>query len=755
MKKLSLPYAFIAVLILAIIGTSIVWINAQNETVRLRTQLDAAHMVQIDDANLQLQLNVSLSEIDTDQINLSLNKLLNDTQWLSKVIDSPHQSDDYLKKITQAIVEAHQIRSNTIEDFKSSRAIINNSFIWLKTQESIGHISAEEAWMFHRIMDGYYTVNLDEIMPVFVPFGDTIIREHMRVLYENNIKTNHLQVRLSGTRTDGLIDNLINHLNMRLEKSEDFHSIMQWIFIVGIVLSLFAALILYWRERISSKHVQNLANDLSQFVNALNVSNIVFKINPSGLITHVNDPVCSISGYSRDELIGQNHSVFYHHDMPSAVLQELWSTVENGSIFKIILKNISKNTQPYYLDTTIIPMKNKDDEITEYIAVQHDVTELVSARDKAIAAEQFKDRFLSNMSHELRTPLNAIIGFTELIEAQSTNDTQRKYTNYILQSSQHLLEIIKDILDLSKIKEGQVVIEAYPFNLYSSFVSLIERMRIVAQSKKIDFTYELELSQDQEVEGDWLRISQILTNILSNAFKFTPNEGKVTFKALYTDSILECKITDTGIGMDPATIERIFQPFVQADISTTRQYGGTGLGLSITKELLDMMEGTIDVNSHINNGSEFTVTLKIPPVYSPIIGKEIIVDEKNQLHGHVLIVEDQELNRMLISSLLDLFGLSYTIANDGREAVKSFSKEHFDLILMDENMPNMRGIDAMREIRKLPGGNLPIIALTANNMLGDRERFLASGMDAFIPKPVTESMLKTVLSSYLKSSQSL
>ncbi|MDP3301633.1 MAG: response regulator [Sulfuricurvum sp.] len=752
MKKPYLPYGFITVLILAIIGASIVWINAQNETVRLRTQLDAAHMLQMDDANLQLQLNVSLSEIDTDQINVSLNKLLNDTQWLYKVIDPPNQSDDYLKNITQAIVEAHLVRSNTIEDFKSSRAIINNSFIWLKTQESLGHISAEEAWMFHRIMDGYYTVNLDEIMPVFVPFGDMIIREHMRVLYANNIKTNHLQVRLSGTRTDGLIDNLINHLNMRLQKSENFHSTMQWIFIIGIMLSLFSALILYWRERISSKHAQNLANDLNQFVNALNVSNIVFKINTSGLITYVNDSFCSISGYSRDELIGQKHSFFYHPDMPSTVLQELWSTVQSGSIFKIILKNISKNAQPYYIDTTIIPMKNKDDEITEYIAVQHDVTELVSARDKAIAVEQFKDRFLSNMSHELRTPLNGIIGFTELIGAQSANDTQRKYTNYILQSAQHLLEIINHILDLTKIKEGKVTIEVYPFNLYASFVSLIERMRIVAQSKKIDFTYELELSQDQEVEGDWLRISQILTNLLSNAFKFTPNEGKVTFKAIYKDSILECKITDTGIGMDAATIERIFQPFVQADISTTRQYGGTGLGLSITKELLDIMEGIIDVNSRINNGSQFTIILKLPPVNSPIIEKEVTVDDNRQLHGHVLIVEDQELNRMVITSFLDVFGLSYTTANDGQEAVNSFSKEHFDLILMDENMPNMSGIEAMKEIRKLPRGNLPIIALTANNMLGDRERFLAAGMDDFIPKPITKTMLKTLLFSYLKSS---
>jgi PAS domain S-box-containing protein len=752
MKKLYLPYAFITGLILAIIGASIVWIDAQNETVRLRTQLDAAHMLQTDDANLQLQLNVSLSEIDTDQINLSLNKLLNDTQWLSKVIDPLSQADNYLKNITQAIAEAHQTRSNTIEDFKSSRAIINNSFIWLKTQESLGHISAEEAWMFHRIMDGYYTVNLDEIIPVFIPFGDKIIQEHMRVLYENNIKTNHLQVQLAVTRTDGLIDNLINHLNVRLQKSEDFHSFMQWIFIVGIILSLFATLILYWREKISSNRVQNLANDLNQFVNALNVSNIVFKINTSGLITYANDPFCSISGYSRDELIGKNHSFFYHPDIPSSVLQELWSTVESGSIFKIILKNMAKNGQPYYIDTTIIPMKNKDEEITEYIAVQHDVTELVSARDKAIAAEQFKDRFLSNMSHELRTPLNGIIGFTELIEALSTNDTQRRYANYILQSSQHLLALINDILDLSKIKEGKVIIEAYPFNLYSSLVSLIERMRIVAQSKKIDFIYELELSQNQEVEGDWLRISQVLTNLLSNAFKFTPNEGKVTFKATYADSILECKVTDSGIGMDEATIDRIFQPFVQADISTTRQYGGTGLGLSITKELLDIMEGTIDVYSRINNGSQFTVTLKIPSVHSKIIENEGTVDDNSQLHGHVLIVEDQELNKMLISSLLEALGLSYTTANDGKEAVDSFSKEHFDLILMDENMPNMRGIDAMMEIRKLPGGDLPIIALTANNMLGDRERFLAAGMDGFLPKPITVTMLKTLLRTYLKSS---
>lgn len=745
-QKLLIPFLLFLIFLLAII-----WIQTQEKTRKTEKLLEQVNKIIIDDHILQNHLQNSIFDTDTETLNFYNQTLLADTEKLHHDIKSNFVSEYFELHITEAILSANRVRSDVIDDFKTHNATISNSLKWLRIQEENGKIKPEEAWFFHRLVEGYYNRDSLETMPVFVKFGDPLISQHLSILYEHILLVNELRLRLDYTRADGLLEKLRKHYEIDFQELESRRNLLMWMFIGGILSSLILVLYLYMQERKSAYRTLQLTNELEQIFDALSNTNIVSKTDLTGHITFVNDTFCEVSGYSREELIGQSHNIIRHQDTPKETFIELWKTIQNGNVFHAIIKNRTKDGSAYYVESTILPIKDETDETIEYLAIRNDVTALIQARDEAIAAEQFKDRFLSNMSHELRTPLNGIIGFAQLLEDKMTGSTSKKYLNIILQSSNHLLSIINDILDLSKIKSGKFSLDSQPFNAHSSLLQLMETFSIQAKSKNIDFTSDIEISETTVLNGDWIRISQIINNLLSNALKFTSEGGKVSFKATYTDGFLECKIADSGIGMDEKTIERIFQPFIQADISTTRQFGGTGLGLSITKELLELMDGNIDVYSKPGIGSRFTVRMSLESK-EPLIENS---EESNtfqsfpKLTGHILIAEDNETNRFLIASLIEAFGLSYQCAEDGQEAVDHFQKEHFDLILMDENMPNMSGIEAMKKIRKLPGGTLPIVALTANVMEGDKERFLNEGMDAFLGKPISYQDLIETLQNYL------
>lgn len=749
-RRNSIAYAIAGIIPILIFYAAYVWMSARDQSERLRKGLDLAYSLQHDDSELQIQLSVSISDIYTDTLNSRVDTWLEDTEKFKYYIQSNNQDDVYLLHMADAIEQAHEMRNVTIEDFKSYRGVINNSFLWLRAQEAQEKITPEEGWIFHRMMDAFYTNDLQEQMPVLVPFGTPLVQQHMKILYEYIIKMNEVNIKLAHTRTDGLLDKLIVHLQSDLKTTEKLRTSMMWSFVIGILSSLAAILILYWRERASFLRVQHLANDLSQFVDALNQSDIVSKTDVQGNITFANDAFCVISGYSKDELIGHSHSIMRHPNTPVTVFAEMWATIQRGEIYKVMIQNLRRDGTSYFVNTTIIPLKNNEGVISEYLAVRHDVSELVEARDQAIAAERFKDSFLSNMSHELRTPLNGIIGFSHLLETKLSNPTERKYLSTILESSAHLLDIINDILDLSKIKSDKFSLEMRPFDLNISFLSLMERFKAHAETKNIVFEWELAIPSNQMVEGDWLRISQIVTNLLSNAFKFTDNGEKVALKATYCDGMLECNVADSGIGMDEATISRIFHAFEQADSSITRKYGGTGLGLSITKELIERMQGSIDVKSRVGKGTQFCIRMQLQESnHTPKSNSASGENDNKHYTGHILIAEDNDVNMMLITLLLEEFGVDYTAVTDGAEAVDAFREGTYDLILMDENMPNLSGTEAMQQIRKLPGGDVPIVALTANVMSGDEKRFLESGMDGFIPKPINVKTLQGILSRFL------
>ena len=363
-------------------------------------------------------------------------------------------------------------------------------------------------------------------------------------------------------------------------------------------------------------------------------------------------------------------------------------------------------------------------------------------------AQEVKSRFLANMSHEIRTPLNAILGFIQLLQRKDLAPDIKKYIDIIADSSHTLLGVLNDILDLSKIEAGKLNIEKVEFDPTKEFRNIIELFREKANEKNIKIIDILKTPYN--IVSDPIRLKQVLLNLLSNAIKFTPENKKIYIDIEIKNNKLFISVKDEGIGISQDKIDKIFKPFSQADDSTTRKYGGTGLGLSISSQIVKLLGGELKVKSQENKGSEFYFEVPVEIVDKKKEIKNII--ENKELSGKILIVEDNPANQMFLKVILDKLNLKYKTAYNGKEAVEMYQKEDFDLILMDENMPIMNGSEAtkiIRELEKDTNKHIPIIAVTANALSGEKERFLQAGFDDYIPKPMDIDLLKQVMSKYL------
>lgn len=405
-----------------------------------------------------------------------------------------------------------------------------------------------------------------------------------------------------------------------------------------------------------------------------------------------------------------------------------------------------------FLVYTVLSSRDVRNSVLKNLELNMKNTELIGDLKQA---NKLKEEFLANMSHEIRTPMNAILGFLQLLKEKEGNEVKLSYLETMCNSGKDLLQIINDILDFSKIESNQIDLEQIAFSPKQRIEQAVRLYETKASENNLIIQQSYSDKLPEYVRSDPIRFTQIINNLISNAIKFSKPAGNIWINTHYNRDTnqLVVNIKDQGIGIAQDKILTIFEPFTQADNSTTREYGGTGLGLSISHRLAKKLGGDITVQSKSGQGSEFSFTISAPTVNQKI-ENPIEMDSSTTANskGHVLIVEDNKTNQLLASKILQKMGLTFDIANDGIEGVKAFKSKHYDLILMDENMPNMTGIEATKEIRNIElqqETHINIIALTANSMKGDKEKFLSAGMDAYLSKPINISEFQKTVNQFL------
>lgn len=514
-----------------------------------------------------------------------------------------------------------------------------------------------------------------------------------------------------------------------------------------------------------------IVNDLNQHKDIINDALIVSKTNPYGTITYVNDRFCEVSGYSKEALIGKPHNIVRHPEMPSSFFENIWQTIQAKKTWSGEIRNLKKDGTDYYVMSHIIPILNKDGEIVEFMSVREDITLMVKLREElensmirekteritAQHANKAKGEFLSSMSHELRTPLHSIIGFGQLLEVSELNDKQQKQVQNIIHSGTHLLALINDILEFSKIDSGKLSLNLEEVRLTSIINEVLAIIH--SQAERSDITIELgEQTQDYILHTDKLRLKQVILNLISNAIKYNREHGSVSihFHPVTNnqgEKILHICVSDTGVGISKENMKDLFQPFNRFGFETS-SIEGTGIGLTITKALIKEMQGQIEVESVEGKGSTFKVKLPLieeveqdqsSQAVPPPSQQEAPLPEEKTSFVRVLYVEDNPSNVELIQDIVDSVGnIQLEIATSaelGLEKAVAFKPQ---VVLLDINLPDLNGDEALPYFKALPQlrkVNTRYFALSANVMAHQVQEGLAAGFERYLKKPIDVNLV--------------
>jgi len=510
--------------------------------------------------------------------------------------------------------------------------------------------------------------------------------------------------------------------------------------------TMFTAFIRDISERLAAETELRLAAQAFESSEAMLISNA------NGDILRVNSAFTDITGYEKHEILGQNTRILRSGMHDPDLYATMWEQLLERGCWGGEIYNKRKNGEIFPEHLNISAVKSSEGDTTHYVAHFVDISKqkkneerLRQAHREAEQASLAKSRFLAAMSHEIRTPMNGVLGILGLLKDTPLNQKQRQLIRTGRESGELLLSIINDILDFSKMEAGKLRLENTHFDLHRLLSHSVELLRPQADNKGLELNLYLDRELPRYTRGDPDRLRQILLNLINNAIKFT-SSGQISLKASadldHEDRFtLRCAVEDTGIGIPKETQPSLFDEFTMADQSHSRAHEGTGLGLAICKRLVSLMDGSIELVSEPGSGSTFYFNVVLEVTDAHAWDNEAASDESQRLpavNTRILLAEDNPANQLVAKSILERAGLHVDIAANGREALEAVRSMPYDVVLMDISMPEMDGMAATAEIRKLSGqaGKVPIVALTAHALSGDREHFLEGGMDDYLTKPI-------------------
>gem|GEM_PF-717878 len=730
--------------------------------------------------NLLMLLDYQLFEMSGEQVVKILRK---DNIDIPFVIITGHGDEKTAVEMMKLGALDYMVKDSNFIDLLPTiiQQVINHIDIEKKLAESqMALRKSEEKYrsIFENIQDVYFELSLSgEILEVSPSVENMLSITKEDILHESLFTDKIEEARfLDSIREQGVISDFETFLRKENGQKIPVSFTCKYIYdndsrprkIIGTIRNI--------TERKQAEEVIRHSEERYRIL-AENSIDMISKHNWDRTYLYVSPASFKLLGYKPEELTGKSAYHHIHPDDVESIRKNHILLLENrNSSFTESYRIRRKDGSYVWFETNNQVIYNHHTNLVqEIVCVSRDITgrkekeELLKAKEVAERSNKVKSEFLANMSHEIRNPLSAIIGMSNTMAKTPLNKDQKQYLESISISSRNLLNILNDILDFSKIEANKVDMTFASFNLTEAITQTLEMFQPQANSKNLKLEYTIQEDVPENLYGDEKKIIQILNNLISNAIKFT-NEGKVEIKAECLErkqdtATINFQVIDTGIGVKQADIPRLFESFKQLDISTKKEYQGTGLGLSIVKSLTEMMSGKITFESQLNKGScvsfQLPLIISKPGQSSPTDSIKEVEKKRNNIEVsnqkiNILIAEDDAINQLYLAGFLKSQGWEVETASNGLIALEKYKNAHFDLILMDGQMPKMDGFETTKKIREIEASQndnnrIPIVAITGYAIPGDRERFIEAGMDDYVSKPVDESKLIEIITNMIES----